>query len=150
MSKTLIATVATTALLASALAAQKAPAPPSKPPSAITLTGCVSAKPDASGRYTFADADGVSRYELKGRKLSRWAGQRVELVGGRPDGGGLSVSGGLQGPIAGARGTALDPSQESVKRQPGGGGAGIGPRFPEFRVSRVKAADGACEPSGAR
>jgi|KBSSwiStaDraftv2_1062776.scaffolds.fasta_scaffold47051_3 hypothetical protein len=149
MSKLFIAAVAL-ALLVPALRAQQSPAPPSKPPSEITLTGCVSAKPDASGRYTFADADGVSRYELKGRKLSRWAGQRVQVVGGRPDGGGLAVSGGLQGPIAGARGTALDPSQESVKRQPGGGGAGIGPRFPEFRVSRVKAADGACEQSGAR
>ena len=149
MSKLFISAAAV-ALLVPALRAQQSPAPSSKPPSEITLTGCVSAKPDASGRYTFADADGISRYELKGRRLSRWAGQRVQVVGGRPDGGGLSVSGGLQGPIAGARGTALDPSQESVKRQPGGGGAGIGPRFPEFRVSRVKATDGACEPSGAR
>jgi hypothetical protein len=145
MSKTLVATFAATALLAPALGAQQAPAPLAKPPSEITMTGCVSAKPDPSGRYIFADADGISRYELKGRRLSRWAGQRVQLVGGKPDGGGVAVGGGLVGPIAGARGTALDPAQESVKRQTGGGGGGIGPRFPEFRVSRVKAADGACE-----
>ena len=145
MSKTLV-TLAATALLAPALAAQQAPAPAPKNPAEITMTGCVSAKPDASGRYIFAEADGISRYQLKGRRLSRWAGQRVELVGGAPDGGGLAVAGGLVGPVAGARGVALDPSQESVKRQPGGGGGGIGPRFPEFRVSRVKSADGTCEP----
>ena len=150
MSKTLVGTFAATALLAAALGAQQVPAPSSKTPGEITMTGCVSAKPDPSGRYIFADADGVGRYELKGRRLSKWAGQRVQLVGGRPDGGGVSVSGGLVGPLAGARGVALDPSQESVKRQPGGGGGGIGPRLPEFRVSRVKAADGACEESGAR
>jgi hypothetical protein len=145
MSKTLV-TLAAAALLAPVLSAQRAPAPTPKIPTEITMTGCVSAKPDASGRYIFAEADGISRYELKGRRLSRWAGQRVQLVGPSPDGGGLAVGGGLVGPVAGARGVALDPSQESVKRQPGGGGAGIGPRFPEFRVSRVKAADGACEP----
>jgi hypothetical protein len=144
MLKTLV-TLATTALLAPVLSAQQAPASPPKIPAEITMTGCVSAKPDASGRYIFAEADGISRYELKGRRLSRWAGQRVQLVGGTPDGGGLAVGGGLVGPVAGARGTALDPSQESVKRQPGGGGGGIGPRFPEFRVSRVKGADGKCE-----
>jgi len=145
MSKTLI-TFAATALLAPVLGAQQAPAPPPKVPAEITMTGCVSAKPETSGRYIFADADGISRYELRGSKLSKWAGQRVQLVGARPDGGGVSVGGGLVGPIAGARGVALDPSQESVKRQQGGGGGGIGPRFPEFKVSRVKSADGTCAP----
>src|SRR5689334_20424945 len=111
----------------------------------ITMTGCVSAKPDAKGRYTFENADGVSRYQLTGRKLTKFAGQRVELVGASPGGGGLAVRGGLVGPQAGARGVALDPSQESVRRQPGGGGAGIGPSYPEFKVSRVKGVAGACE-----
>jgi hypothetical protein len=111
----------------------------------VTLTGCVSAKPDGNGRYTFAGADGVSRYQLTGRRLARFAGQRVELVGGSPDGGGLAIRGGLTGPLAGARGAALDPSQESVRRQPGGGGAGVGPSYPEFKVSRGKTVDGTCE-----
>jgi hypothetical protein len=117
----------------------------SKKSTDVTLTGCVSAKPDANGRYTFEGADGISRYQLTGRRLARFAGQRVELVGGAPGGGGLAVRGGLTGPLAGARGTALDPSQESVRRQPGGGGAGIGPSYPEFKVSRGKTVDGTCE-----
>jgi hypothetical protein len=128
-----------------AIAQSPAPAPATKTPTAITMTGCVSAKPDASGNYTFADAGGVSTYRLKGRKLSRFAGQRVEVVGGSADGGGLAVRGGLVGPIGGARGVALDPAQESIKRQPGGGGAGIGPAYPEFRVSKMKSVAGACE-----
>ena len=110
----------------------------------ITMTGCVSAKPDAKGRYTFDNADGVSRYQLTGRKLAKFAGQRVELVGASPGGGGVAIRGGLVGPQAGARGVALDPSQESVRRQPGGGGAGIGPSYPEFKVSKVKTVTGAC------
>ena len=116
----------------------------------VTLTGCVSAKPDANGRYTFEGADGISRYQLTGRRLARFAGQRVELVGGSPGGGGLAIRGGLTGPLAGARGAALDPSQESVRRQPGGGGAGIGPSYPEFKVSRGKTVEGVCEDSAAR
>ena len=116
----------------------------------ITMTGCVSAKPDANGRYTFDNADGFSRYQLTGRKLAKFAGQRVELVGASPGGGGLAIRGGLAGPQAGARGVALDPSQESVRRQPGGGGAGIGPSYPEFKVSRAKTVEGACEAAAAK
>jgi hypothetical protein len=128
-------------------AAQEKPAQP-KPAaksSTVTMTGCVSGKPDASGRYTFAETDGVGRYQLSGRRLARFAGQRVEIVGGSPGGGGLAVRGGLVGPMGGARGVAIDPAQESVRRQPGGGGAGIGPAYPEFRVSRVKTVAGVCE-----
>ena len=151
MSRPLIATVAAVGLLAPLVAiAQQSQTPvsPPAPPSgsALTLTGCVSTKPDSSGRYTFAGADGVSQYQLNGKRLSRYAGQHVELVGGIPvGGGGLAIRGGLVGPQAGARGVALDPSQESVRRQPGGGGAGIGPSYPEFKVSRVKTIAGTCE-----
>ena len=116
----------------------------------LTMTGCVSAKPDANGRYTFEGADGLSKYQLTGRRLARFAGQRVELVGGSPGGGGLAVRGGLVGPLAGARGAALDPSQESVRRQPGGGGAGIGPSYPEFKVSSAKTVAGTCEAAPVR
>ena len=148
MSNVLLATAVTVVLLAPPIAA--APAQKSEAPPPITMTGCVSDKPDARGRYTFASADGLSRYQLTGRRLARFAGQRVELVGGRSDGGGLTVRGGLVGPQGGARGVAIDPSQESVRRQPGGGGAGIGPSYPEFKVSSVKTVAGTCEAAPAR
>ena len=117
---------------------------------AVTMTGCVSAKPDSSGRYTFEGADGLAKYQLTGRRLARFAGQRVELVGGSPSGGGLAIRGGLVGPLAGARGAASDPSQESVRRQPGGGGGGIGPSYPEFKVASGKTVAGTCEEPAAK
>jgi hypothetical protein len=143
----IVATVVLMAPLAATGQSQK-PAPPPPPPSASslsTVTGCVSAAPDGSGRYTLAGADGVTQYQLKGKKLAKLAGQWVELAGGTSNAGPVAMRGGLVGPLAGARGVALDPSQESVKRQPGGGGAGIGAEFPEFRVSRVKAVGGGCD-----
>ena len=141
MPRTLVAAIAVAALSSAVVAAQSQ----SQSSTNVTMTGCVSAKPDGNGRYTFENADGISRYQLTGRKLKSFAGQRVELVGARPDGGGLAIRGGLVGPQAGARGVALDPSQESVRRQPGGGGSGIGPSYPEFKVSRVKGVAGTCE-----
>ena len=148
MSNAVVAAAVVVLLLApvsSAAPAQKASTPPP-----VTMTGCVSSKPDAAGRYTFAAADGLSRYQLTGRRLARFAGQRVELVGGRADGGGIAIRGGLAGPLAGARGAAIDPSQESVRRQPGGGGAGVGPSYPEFKVSSVKTVAGTCEDATSR
>jgi hypothetical protein len=150
MSNSLAATCALTMLLGAAAAASQAPAPDAKKASApMTATGCVSSKPDSTGRYTFTDSNGVSQYQLNGKKLSQFAGKRVELVGGT-SGSGLSVRPGLVGPMGGARGVALDPAQDSIKRQPGGGGAGIGPAFPEFKVTRIKAVEGACEEAGPR
>ena len=94
--------------------------------------------------YTFAETDGLREYRLKGKGISKFAGQRVELVGGT-SGNGLSVRTGLwPAPSGGARGVARDPAQESVSRQPGGGGA-TGGEFQEFRVARVRAIEGACE-----
>jgi hypothetical protein len=148
MSNAVVATVGAVLLLSSGMSAAQAQKGTAPPP--VTMTGCVSTKPDANGRYTFAAADGLSRYQLTGRRLARFAGQRVELVGGRADGGGLAIRGGLVGPQAGARGAALDPSQESVRRQPGGGGAGIGPSYPEFKVSSVKTVAGGCEEPASR
>ena len=146
MFSALIAAFVSAGLLAPVVFAQQAPppAPSSKTPATITLAGCVSAKPEASGQYTFAETDGLREYRLKGKGINKFAGRRVELVGGT-SGNGLSIRTGLwPAPSGGARGVARDPAQESVARQPGGGGA-TGGEFQEFRVSRVRAIEGTCE-----
>lgn len=145
MTSALTAAFVSAGLLVPVVSAQQAPAPaPStKTPTTLTLAGCVSAKPEASGQYTFAETDGLREYRLKGKGISKFAGKRVELVGGTP-GNGVSIQTGLwPAPSGGARGVARDPAQESVARQPGGGGATAG-QFQEFRVTRVRALKGTC------
>ena len=143
MSRALIAAFVSAGLLAPVVFAQAQAPAPSKPPTTLTLAGCVSAKPEASGQYTFAETDGLREYRLKGKGISKFAGRRVELVGGT-SGNGLSIRTGLwPSPSGGARGVALDPAQESVSRQRGGGATGG--EFQEFRVTRVRAIEGTCE-----
>lgn len=102
----------------------------------------VGAKPEASGQYTFAETDGLREYRLKGKGISKFAGKRVELVGGTT-GNGVSIQTGLwPAPSGGARGVARDPAQETVARQPGGGATGG--QVQEFRVTRVRALKGTC------
>jgi len=125
--------------------AQSAPASsPTTSRSPVELVGCVSNQPGASGAFTFDESSG-SKYKLTGKSVRKYAGQMVRLVGG-PQGRKLSVSGGLW-PSANAAGQAggLDPAQESIARQPGGGGAGVGSKnLPEFRVVSVRTVDGSC------
>jgi hypothetical protein len=125
-----------------------AQSPPASSPatsrSPVELVGCVSNQPGASGAFTFDESSG-SKYKLTGKSVRKYAGQMVRLVGG-PQGRKLSVSGGLW-PSANAAGQAggLDPAQESIARQPGGGGAGVGSiNLPEFRVVSVRTVDGSC------
>src|SRR5687767_14559187 len=97
MSRALIVAFVSAGLLAQVVfARQQAPPPPpsSKTPTTITMAGCVSATPEASGQYTFAETDGVREYRLKGKGIGKFAGQRVEVVGGTP-GKGLSIRTGL-------------------------------------------------------
>jgi len=131
MPTTLIAALVATAFLGATLRAQQADAP----------------KPPPSGQYTFAETDGIREYRLTGKGLRKFAGQRVELVGGgSPDKGGLAVKGGLwPPPSGGARGVAQDPSQAAIAIQQAGGGAGTLGVVPEFKVSKVRIVPGACE-----
>jgi hypothetical protein len=145
MSKVLCVVFVSAGLLAPAVFAQKAqgPGPSSKTPTALTMAGCVSTKPEAAGQYTFAETDGLREYRLSGKGINKFAGKRVELVGGTP-GKGLSIRTGLwPAPSGGARGVALDPVQGANRRQSGGGAAGG--EIQEFRVSRVRLIDGTCE-----
>jgi hypothetical protein len=109
------------------------------------MTGCISAKPVPSGQYTFAEADGLREYRLEGKQIRKFAGKRVEVIGGAP-GKGLTVRGGLwPAPSGGARGVALDPAQEAVARNRPGNNDGTVRDVPEFRVSRIRLADGVCK-----
>ena len=130
------------------LSAQQAPAgkssaPPSEP--AITLTGCVSNKPIATGEYTFIDNVTGSKYRLNGKGLRKFAGQQVEIVAGKNKN--FVVKGGLYPtPNAAAQAGALDPGQEAIARQPGGANSGTaGTELPEFRVAKVRGVPGACQ-----
>lgn len=124
------------------VAAQKPAKSSDAPPE---LTGCVSDQPNPNGAFTFTDAVSGGKYRLSGKKLQKYAGKKVAVVSSqskRP-----SVSGGLwPSPNVAAQAGALDPAQESIARQPGGGAtAGTGNvELPELRVVRIRPVDGAC------
>ncbi len=81
-----------TLLIATALLPQSANQKTPPPPEPLTLTGCVSAKPDG-GDYTFTDGDGGNQYRLTGKDIRKYAGQKVEVVAERPKK--FTVKGGL-------------------------------------------------------
>lgn len=108
-----------------------------------TLTGCVSGVP-VSGEFTFSDSESGSQYRLTGKSMRKFAGQRVEIVGG-PRGKRLAIRGGLwPSPNVAAQAGALDPAQAGVATQPGGGGTSATAPLPEFHVIRVRGLEGSC------
>jgi hypothetical protein len=112
--------------------------------SAVTLVGCVSGKPLASGDYTFLDGVTGTKYRLSGKGAKKFAGQQVEIVSAKDKK--FVVKGGLYpSPNVAAQAGALDPGQEAIARQPGGPSSGTGSELPEFRFSRVRAVPGACQ-----
>ena len=133
-------------VLAIASAGGQAPADPPKPPSPMTLSGCVATDRGPQTPVTFADGDSGDRYRLTGRNLKKYAGQRVEIVGlpGKPSK--LAVKGGLYpSPNVAAQAGALDPAKAAIAMQPGSPETGIGAELPEIRVSRVKVLEGSCK-----
>ena len=126
-----------------AAAAQTTEPKPAAKNSPIALTGCVSPSPGATGAFTFQENDGA-KYRLSGRGLRKYAGQKVEVVGGGAKG--FTIRGGLlPSPNIAAQAGALDAAQVAIASQPGGTAtAGTGADLPEFRVARVRALDGSC------
>jgi hypothetical protein len=120
------------------------PAPPSTP-GRVELVGCVSDDPGTSGAFTFSDAKSGGKYRLTGKSVRKYAGQMVRVMGG-PRGRGLSIRGGLwPSPNVAAQAGAMDPAQESIARQPGGGSSGTGGfDLPELRVVSVRGIEGSC------
>ena len=149
MSKTLIATFVSSVLWLPVVHAQQTgvPAPSAKTAVPLPMTGCISPKPDASGQYTFAGADGRA-HQIDGKGIRKFSGRRVELLLG-PPGKGLTIRPGLwPPPSGGARGVALDPSVDAMRRQPGGGGAGVGDAGASeavYGVTRVRPVPGECK-----
>lgn len=124
--------------------APNTPASPS-PRTLITLTGCVSATPDVAGQFLFHESERGSRFRLAGKGARNYAGQHVEIVG-RPDAKRLTIRGGLwPSPNVAAQAGAIDPAQEAVAHQPGGGTSGTGAPLVEFRVTRLRGVNGACQ-----
>lgn len=142
------------ALVASTLlSAQAAAAPQAKDAKAkaddmpVTLSGCVNRDPHDPMQFTLSESETGDKYRLSGKNLKQWDGRRVLVTGG-PDRRRLVIRGGLY-PSANvaAQAGALDPAKMAIAAQPGGTvGAGTGEvQLPEFRVARVKLADGSCK-----
>ena len=132
-----------TLFIAMTLLPQSAGQKPS-PLEPLTLTGCVSAKPEGRD-YTFTDIDGGNQYRLTGKDIRKYAGQKVQVVAERPKK--FEIKGGLYpSPNVAGQAGALDPVESAIATQRGSGvKAGGAADLPEFRAGRVRAVTGACQ-----
>jgi hypothetical protein len=117
-------------------------------PKALTLSGCVQPSESAPNQFTFADdvnPTTSTMYRLSGRDMKKYAGKRVEIVGGVV-GPRVKISGGLYpSPNVAAQAGAMDPTQAVIAGSSGGASSGTGNvDLPEFRVKSVKTLDGDC------
>jgi hypothetical protein len=80
--------------------------------------------------------------------MKKYAGRRVEIVGGVVSSPRLKIVGGLlPSPNAAAQAGAMDPSQAAIAGGAGGAGSGTGNvELPEFRVKTVRPVAGSCNP----
>ena len=109
----------------------------------LTLTGCVD-KGSLPNQFTLADEQN-GKYQLSGRRIGRYVGQRVEMAG-MADGSKLTVKGGLwPTPNVAGQAGAMDPARAAVAALPGGPASGTGEiDLPKFVVKSVRALDGRC------
>ena len=117
-------------------------------PKALTLSGCVQPSDSAPNQFTFADDVNpatATMYRLSGRDMRKYAGKRVEIVGGVV-GPRVKISGGLYpSPNVAGQAGAMDPTQAVIAGSSGGAASGTGNvDLPEFRVKSVKTLDGDC------
>ena len=129
-------------------AAQTTTTPKKGAPKTLTLSGCVQPSDSTPNQFTFADDVNpatATTYRLSGQNMKKYAGQRVEIVGGVVEPG-LKIVGGLYpSPNVAAQAGAMDPAQAAVAASSGGPTSGTGTvELPEFRVKSVKALDGGC------
>ena len=107
------------------------------------MKGCVSAKPDAAGNYTFTETGSGNRFRITGKSFRDYSGKQVEILLG--DGKGLTIKGGLT-PSANVAGQAghIDPVQAAIASQPGANVGKSDAPLPEIRVNGVRAVEGPC------
>jgi len=120
-------------------------APAKDAPKELRLNGCISKDDIQPGQFNFRGDEG-DRYRLTGKNLKKFVGQKVEIVGG-PPGKGVTFKTGLwPSPNTAAQAGALDPAKAAVARFPDGASdvAGVSP-LPEFRVTRLRGVEGACQ-----
>lgn len=112
-------------------------------PKTLTLSGCVE-RGSTPNQFTITDEQN-GKYEVKGNRIGRYLGQRVEIAGSQ-DTGRLKVRGGLYpNPNAAAQGGSRDPVRTAMDGMPGGPGSGTGDiALPRFNVKSVKALGGGC------
>jgi hypothetical protein len=115
-------------------------------PKEIRLNGCISRAGGLPGQFNFLDNDSGDRYRLTGKNLKKFAGQRVEIIGG-PPGKGITFKTGLwPSPNIAAQAGAIDPATAAVARMPGGAADAPGASpLPEFHVTRLRGVEGACQ-----
>lgn len=129
-------------LAAGAQSADK-PAESKRAEGPITLTGCV-VPGNGPNEFAIDDAE-VGKYKVSGSRISRFLGQRVEVVG-NVNTGRLRIRGGLYpSPNAAGQAGAMDPVKAAIAAQPGGTSAGTGAvDLPELKVKSVKTLSGGC------
>jgi hypothetical protein len=112
-------------------------------PKTLTLSGCV-ARGSTPNQFTITDEQN-GKYEVKGSRIGRYLGQRVEIAGSQ-DNGRLKIRGGLYpNPNAAAQGGSRDPVRTAMDGMPGGPGSGTGDiALPTFNVKSVKTLGGGC------
>lgn len=130
------------------LAAWQQPADPAakeppRPARTVTLTGCVE-QGRTPNTFTLTDAQN-GKYEVKGSRIGRYLGKRVEIAG-RQDTARLKIRGGLYpSPNAAAQGGSMDPVRAAMEAMPGGPNSGTGDAsLPTFNVRSVKTLGGGC------
>jgi hypothetical protein len=115
----------------------------------ITLIGCVQPSASVPNQFTFADDDtpkSLASYRLSGANVKKYAGKKVEIVGGLVSKRLKVVGGLLPSPNAAAQAGAMDPSRAAIAGGAGGTNSGTGDvELPEFRVKSVRPVDGSCE-----
>jgi hypothetical protein len=133
----------TTTVVAQTASNQPASSDTKKGNQPLTLVGCVNA-PDAMGQILFSDSAEGTVYRLSGIDLRKYAGQRVQIVGG-PSSKRLHVAGGLV-PSANAAAQAgdLDPNRAAIANAEAASSAARRSRAPEFRVKSVQTMSGGC------